>query len=88
MNSSDISFNLSIINHLGFGEPHTDGGFGLLCLVSVIYSLPKSQRLMKVVGGKHKAEVLCMDVCVLNVVDVCKHVLKNQVGFFNFGSHI
>lgn len=68
ISSSDICFKLSIINHLGFREPHTYWGFGLLALV--IYSLQKSQRLMKV--GKHKAE-RCVDVnvSVLDVVFVC-----------------
>ena len=83
MNSSDIYFKLSIINHLDFREPHMglEGNLISLYLVALIYSLQKSQRLMK--EGKHnKAEkCLSVDVCVLIVVFVCRCVLKVKVDF-------
>lgn len=92
MNSSDISFKLSIINHLGFklgiinhqGHTHVrDWSVGF----SNLGSLQKSQKLMKV--GRHKAErCLGRDVCVLVVVFVCKCVLKDEVGLSSVGSHI
>ena len=49
--------------------------------MAMIYSLQKSQRLMK--EGKHnKAEKgLSMDVCVLIVVFVCRCVLKDKVEY-------
>lgn len=83
MNSSDISFKLSIINHLDFTEPHMgmEGNLVCLYLVAMIYSLQNCQRLMK--ERKHnKAEKrLSVDVCVLIVVSVCRCVLKDKVDY-------